>query len=252
MKKLLIFVLIAAMAATLTLGQAVFADDDVILFINRDGILYNGNVSTLFAGHSGGEDEIDVDEYIGGTVEIAGWCVTSLEIEAYGYTLDGGEFIQSDYVNTVEADYNAIRAKMKDYEGAVDAARFWVKVPAMYGDHTIEVYLKTEAGMDLLWTVETYGGEDPNATKAPTPEPTEVPTEAPTEVPTQAPTEVPATQEPTTVPATDKPAEDPAPTENGGVSGETKNNTGLIVGIIIGAVAVVAIIAGIIISKRKK
>jgi hypothetical protein len=238
MKKTIALILTAVLAVTL-FGISVGADDyEHVIFINRDGILFNGNVGTLTPGT--GDDEVDVEEYLGGTIEISGWCVTDVEIQQYGYTVDGGEFIASDYVNNVEADANAIRAQMAKFEDAVDAARFWVVIPTQPGDHTIEVYLKTDDVMDLLWTVETYGGKDPNATEAPTKAPTEAPTESPTEGPTE-------------VPATDVPVSTEKTGENGdNKEAPKKNSTGLIVGIIIGVVAVAAIVTGIILAKRKK
>lgn len=243
MKKTIALILTAVLAVTL-FGISVGAADDYehVIFINRDGILFNGNVGTLTPGS--GYDEVDVEEYLGGTIEISGWCVTDVEIQQYGYTVDGGEFIPSDYVNNVAADANAIRAQMAKFEDAVDAARFWVVIPTQPGDHTIEVYLKTDDVMDLLWTVETYGGKDPNATEAPTKAPTEAPTAAPTEAPTEEPTEVPATDVPVSTEKAD---------ENGDNKEDTKkSSTGLIVGIIIGVVAVAAIAVGIILAKRKK
>lgn len=254
MKKIIALVLTVLIAASLTAVTG-FADDDFVhvLFINRDGILFNGDVGGLFANHSAGYDEVDVEDYVGGTIEISGWCVTDAEIQKYGYTVDGGDFIESDYVNNVEADYTAIRNQMSKFEDAVDAARFWVKVPAMYGDHTIEVYLKIDDDLDLLWTVDTSGGKDPNATEKPTPEATEVPpTEEPTEVPA---TEVRATEAPTDEPAaTDLPATEAA--DNSGDSSETKNdnknNTGLIIGIVCGVIVLAAVVAFVILSKKKK
>ena len=143
MKKTIALILTAVLAVTLFGISAGAADDyEHVIFINRDGILFNGNVGTLTPGS--GYDEVDVEEYLGGTIEISGWCVTDVEIQQYGYTVDGGEFIPSDYVNNVAADANAIRAQMAKFEDAVDAARFWVVVPTQPGDHTIEVYLKTD------------------------------------------------------------------------------------------------------------
>ena len=247
MKKIIALILTVVMAAALfTVAGSAVDDCEHVLFINRDGILFNGDVSTLMLGHSAGYDEVEVEAYLGGTIEIAGWCVTDVEIQHYGYTIDGGEFVESDYVNDNEPDYNAIRGQMSKFEDAVDAARFWVKAPALPGYHTIEVYLKTDDVMDLLWTVETDGGKDPNATEVPA---TEVPTEAPTEVPT----EVPATEVPTEEPVV---TDAPAPTEKANEGDEKqetkKSNTGLIVGIVIGVVVVAAIVVGIILAKRKK
>lgn len=255
-------IIAASLAMILTLSLAlsltVSADEEHVLFINRDGILFNGDVAGMFANHSSGEDEVDVEEYLGGTIEIAGWCVTDAEIQHYGYTVDGGEFVISDYVNTIEADHNAIRAQMSKYEDAVDAARFWVKVPIRPGEHTIEVYLQANDEFELLWTVETSGGveptptRDPNATEAPTAEPTEVPaTTAPTEEPA---TEEPATEAPTAQPETTKA---PEATKNGGASEnepeESVKKTFPWPVIIIVAVVLAAVIAAaIIISKRKK
>lgn len=247
MKKIITLIITIVLAFTLMCVNGFAAGDyEHVIFINRDGILFNGDVSTLMLGQSAGEDEVDVEEYLGGTIEIAGWCVTDVEIQQYGYTVDGGEFIASDYVNANEADYNAIRGQMAKFEDGVDAARFWVVVPIIPGEHTIEVYLKTDEVLDLLWTVDTYGGVDPNAT--------EKPTKAPTEAPTEEPTEVPATEAPTDVPATEAPTDAPVVTEraDNGDKDNKKNNTGLIVGIVIGVVAVAAIIAGIVIAKRKK
>ncbi len=102
------------------------------------------------------------------------------------------------------------------------------------------------------------------------PEPTEVPTAKPTAEPTEVPTEAPATEAPTDVPATDVPATDIPATEAGNATENTaaatdnsgssdtdtkennKSNTGLVVGIIIAAVAVCAIVAGILIAASKK
>lgn len=86
-------------------------------------------------------------------------------------------------------------------------------------------------------------------TKAPTAEPTEAPTKAPA-------TEAPATDapKPTDAPkATDAPEVTDAPeTTKAPSTGEKKSNTGLIIGIVAGAVALAAIVAGIVISKSKK
>ena len=247
---------------SLALSLTVSADEEHVLFINRDGILFNGDVAGMFANHSSGEDEVDVEEYLGGTIEIAGWCITDAEIQHYGYTVDGGEFVISDYVNTIEADHNAIRAQMSKYEDAVDAARFWVKVPIRPGEHTIEVYLQANDEFELLWTVETSGGveptptRDPNATEAPTAEPTEVPaTTAPTKEPA---TEEPATEEPATEAPTAQPETTKAPeaTKNGGASEnepeESVKKTFPWPVIIVAVVLAAVIAAAIIISKRKK
>ncbi len=92
------------------------------------------------------------------------------------------------------------------------------------------------------------------------------PSKAPTEVPTEAPatdepvvTEVPATDAPvaTDVPATDAPATEAsnATADNSSSKTDTttkKNNTGLIIGIVVAAVAVAAIVAGVLILKGKK
>lgn len=241
MKKSIALILVIVMAVALTGVLSVSADEyEHVLFINRDGILFNGDVGGLIAAHSG-VDEMEVGDYIGGTIEISGWCVTDVEIQQYGYIVDDGEFVPSDYVNTVEADVNAIRAQMSKFEDAVDAARFWVKVPVEYGEHTIEVYLKTDDDYDLLWTVYTDGGVDPNATPAPTKAPTEAPATAePTAEPTEAPTEV--------------PTDAPVVTEKADNSKDTakKGNTALIVGIIVGVVAVAVIVSAVILAKRKK
>ena len=253
LKKLIAASLAIILTLSLALAVTVSADEEHALFINRDGILFNGDVAGMFANHSSGDDEVDVEEYLGGTIEIAGWCVTDAEIQHYGYTVDGGEFVVSDYVNTIEADYNAIRGQMSKFEDAVDAARFWVKVPIQPGEHTIEVYLQANDEFELLWTVETSGGVEPTPT--PDPNATEVPTAEPTEVPaTDAPTEEPATEEPTAQPETTKA---PEATEKGGASenepkdGSKKNFPWPV--ILIVAVVLVAVIAAvIIISKRKK
>ncbi len=92
------------------------------------------------------------------------------------------------------------------------------------------------------------GEADPNATEKPTKEP---PTEAPTAAPTEAPTAVPATDAPVDQPATDAPV---APTKAPENNEETKTgiNPGVIAGIAIAGVVLVAAIVAIIIASKKK
>ena len=92
-----------------------------------------------------------------------------------------------------------------------------------------------------------------------TPEPTKVPaTATPTKEPTEAPTAEPATQAPTTEPTEDAASKtaDANTTEKAGnddKSSTGKNNTGLIIGIIVAALVVIcAIILIVVFSKKKK
>jgi hypothetical protein len=86
------------------------------------------------------------------------------------------------------------------------------------------------------------------------PDPTEAPaTEAPTEVPTEAPV---ATEAPTEdTKTTDGPAATEAPKTTdapGKDNSEKKSNTGVIIGIAVGVVAVAAVVAGAVIAKKRK
>ncbi|MBO7406538.1 MAG: hypothetical protein J6V14_02820, partial [Clostridia bacterium] len=160
-----------------------------------------------------------------------------------------------DYAKTDELQYvNINLGKNKKWTGMMADSRLdpfgGNSEPCDYELYYMAFFTNEKAANDFgdKWLAEgTLPTAEPTPTKAPTAEPAATPEAVITDAP--AATEAPKTadaQKPTdAAKATDKPADK----DN---TQKDKNNTGLIVGIVIGVVAVAAIVCGILISKKKK
>ena len=158
------------------------------------------------------------------------------------------------YDNTTDIQVvNIDFTKVKRWEGSVGNLRF-DPFPETKEDTEVELYYI--AFFTNLESAEAYAekflAEGLPATPAPTEKPTAAPTAEPTEAPTAAPTDAQATD----APATDAPATEGKGNENNGDSKDDQPKkgipTGAVIGIVAGAVAVVAAICAVVVVKSKK
>jgi hypothetical protein len=164
-----------------------------------------------------------------------------------------------DYENTSEKQYvNVNLGKNKKWTGLMSDCRLdpfsGSSVECEYELYYMAFFTNENAAKEFgdKWLAEgsiTVPTSEPTPTKAPTEVPTATPEVTPTEKPVE--TQAPATEAKTDAPvATEKAAEPTAPkTDDNKPSGP---NVGLIIGIVVGVVAIAAIVAGVLISKKKK
>ena len=203
-------------------------------------------------------DEISADDYKvvqlgvrvntdeGGSVTGNLYWQTDLHL---GYSEPQNSQFKYDKTTDIQV-INIDFTKVKKWEGVVGNLRY---DPFTVANEDTEIELYYIAFFPSMESAEAFGAAFLAEGLPATPAPTEKPTAAPTAVPTEVPTAVP-TEAATAVPTEAAVATD-APTDNSGNKSDAKSGnfpTGAVIGIVIGVVAIAAVISGVLISKSKK
>ncbi|MBO4327586.1 MAG: hypothetical protein J5950_09975, partial [Clostridia bacterium] len=214
------------------------------------------------------DDVLDAVQYSGSFISYAGWVCFTQPVIGFGYMVGGDIVLKEGFLAYNEEDdpntgAQGLRSTISSWgvDGS-NAQRFYINVPissytgtnevcavAQLQDGTV-VKLNSELHHERSTAFTIKGLEVPQGTAAPATEPA---TAKPTDEP--APTDAPA---PTEAP---KVTDAPAPTGGKTYTDKTsapdekdvkKNNTGLVIGIVCGAVILAAAVAGIIVASKKK
>lgn len=134
-----------------------------VITVARDQLMVDGADRAKFGGNDAVTD-VDLLADIGKELKIWGWVGTGTEIKGFGYRINGGEAVtQPDFV--YPADEGVVNAAAN--KGASYSSRYAIMVPITEGSYKVEAFVTTEAGTEVIWTVNVSAGQS-SAPETPT------------------------------------------------------------------------------------
>ena len=123
--------------------------------VSRDQLTVDNADRAKFGGNSEVTD-VDLKADVGKELRIWGWLGTTSPITGFGYKINGGDVVTGDFAVAPEGPVvDAAKAK-----GATEASRYAIMVPITADNYKIEAVVITEAGTEVIWTVNVTAAEE--------------------------------------------------------------------------------------------